>query len=80
MRPGSDVLQDDGLEVSAGNTVEVEEDVVSVLSQVLEDSERPRRVDATITNEDGFLNAAHYSLLREPALIIDIVSVMHQAG
>ena len=37
MRSGADVLQDDALEVAAGDPLEVEEHVVAMLGQILVD-------------------------------------------
>src|SRR5262245_54236004 len=55
----SDVLQDPALEVAAGDPLEVEEDVVTVLRQVLVDVQRPSQVRAAVAEEDGLLDSVH---------------------
>src|ERR1019366_2388715 len=59
MRPGADIFEDDMLKVAAGDALKVEERVIAVLCQVLVHSQRPGDVGAPVTNEHGFLDAAH---------------------
>jgi hypothetical protein len=61
MRPCSSVSEYDALEVAPGDTIVIEEDIIAVLSQVLENSECSRNVGAAITEENGFLDAFHTS-------------------
>src|ERR1035441_3157100 len=59
MRSRSYVSEYDALEVATGDTVVIEEDVIAVLSQILENSERPRNVGAAITEKNCLLDSFH---------------------
>ena len=59
MGPRSYVTEDDALEVAAGDAAIIEEDVVAMLSQVLENGQRPRNVGAAIAEKNGLLDALH---------------------
>ena len=59
MRPRRYVFEYDALEVATGDTVVIEEHIIAVVSQVLENSERPRKIGAAITEKNGFLDAFH---------------------
>jgi hypothetical protein len=63
MRPGADVFEDDALEVAAGDALEVEKRVITVVFQVLEDRQRPGGVGAPVTDEHGFLDAGQVANL-----------------
>jgi hypothetical protein len=54
MRPGADVFEDDPLKIAAGNTLIIEEDVKAVMGQILVDSQRPEKIGASVTDENGF--------------------------
>ena len=62
MGAGSDVFEDDALEVAAGHAVVVEEDVVAMLGEVLEDCQRPGSVGAAVADEDCLFDASHGGL------------------
>src|SRR6516225_5488222 len=60
----SDVFQNAGLEIAAGDALEIEEHVIAMLGQVLEDRQCPGCIGAAIADENGLLDASHYSDLR----------------
>src|ERR1700677_4068116 len=54
-----DIAENDPLEVATGDTFEIKEHVISVVSQILTNGERPRTVGPPVTQKNGFLNAFH---------------------
>ena len=59
MGPRGNVPEYDAFEVAACDAVVIEEDVIAEVSQVLENSERPRNIRAAITDKNRFLDAFH---------------------
>lgn len=59
MGPRGDVAEYEALEVAASDAIVIKENVIAVVSQVLENSERPGNIGAAITDKDGFINAFH---------------------
>ena len=59
MCPCGYVSKYNALEVATGDTVVIEEDIIAVLSQVLENRECPRNIGAAITEKNGLLDAFH---------------------
>jgi hypothetical protein len=56
------VFRDDTLQVTACQSVEIEENIIAVLGEVLEDGERPERIGAAVAEEDCFFNTFHNQL------------------
>jgi hypothetical protein len=59
MRPGADVFEDDAFKVTAGDAQIIKKRVIAMVGQVLVDSQRPGSIGAPVTDEHGFLDAAH---------------------
>src|SRR4051794_9462132 len=59
MRPCGYVSEDDVLEITTVNAVKFKEQVIPVLCQVLENSQRPRDVGPAIAEKNGLLHAFH---------------------
>ena len=59
MCPCRYIAKNDTLEVAASDTVVIKKQVITVLCQVLENSERPRNIGAAIAEKNGFFDAFH---------------------
>jgi hypothetical protein len=62
VRSRPDVVKDDALEIAARNPGEIKEDIVLMLSQILEDRQRLRHVGPAITDENSSLDPPHNEL------------------
>jgi hypothetical protein len=52
VRPRSNVFQNDGLEIAAGDAIVVDEYVVAMVGKVLENRQPPSLISAAIANEN----------------------------
>jgi len=59
MCPRSNVSENHALEVATGYAIVIEEDIIAVMSEVLENSEGPRNIGAAVTEKGRFFDAFH---------------------
>src|SRR5262252_5613456 len=59
MSSGAYVFEDNALEVTAGNPLEIEEHVIAMLGQILVDVQCPGYRRASIADEHSFLDLPH---------------------
>src|SRR5436305_444411 len=58
------VSENDALEITTSDTVEIKKYVIAVLGQVLENGKRPRDVRTAIAKENGFFDPFHVDGLK----------------